>query len=151
MRNGKDALFVTSRCPASGREAQVSEEIDSIWLYLTLPGSLKVDTAVWLLNTPAAPAEPAREPYRSQAAPPPLPARLLLPGGICPVPGMERWRLVWSQNGLAAAALLDEKAIGFVQAGKRRGHALFVMDGAQSWALPWDSARHETVFLKKAP
>ncbi len=82
MRNGDDALVVMSRCSTSGREAQVAEELDSIWLYLTLPGSLKVDTVVWLLDTPAAPAEPSQEPYRGQAAPPPLPADLALPGGV---------------------------------------------------------------------
>jgi len=150
VKNGPAALLVADRCNASGREAHVAEEVDSIWLYLTLPGSPQVDTDVWLLNTPAAPAAPCQEPYRSQAAPPPLPAELLLPGGARPVPAEGRWRLLWSEDGLAVAALLDGKAIGFVRAGTKRGRARFVRYGADSWALPWDSVDFGAVFREQA-
>jgi hypothetical protein len=146
VSSGNDTLFLVSRCTASAREAHVAEERDSIWLYLTRPESREVDAVVWLLNTPAAPAHPTQEPYRSEAGPPPAPAALLLPGGVCAVPTDDRWRFLWSNDGLAVAALLDGRPIGFVWEGARRGRARFVVDGAHSWALPWDPGQFRAYF-----
>lgn len=68
-----ELLFLRFLPEASGRAAEICEEIDSVWLYLSEAGSTKVAVATWLLNTHRAPDEPTQEPYRSQSAPPPAP------------------------------------------------------------------------------
>jgi hypothetical protein len=70
----RDGLFVAFRSEESGRWAEICEELDSVWLYLSEPGTRKVAVSTWLLNTLEAPAEPTQEPYRSRSAPPPAPA-----------------------------------------------------------------------------
>ena len=139
-------LFLTSRSDVSQREARIVEERDSIWLYLTVPGGQAVDTDVWLLNTPLAPAEPTQEPYRSEQGPPPLPARLLRRGGVRAIPDGPRWRVQWSVEGDAVAALLDDVVVGFVAAGNARGIARYVLAGGTPWGLPWDSRAFEALF-----
>ncbi len=106
----------------------------------------KIKTDVWLLNTPAAPAEPTFRHYRSQSAPPPVPARLLLPGGVCPVPEEVRWGFLWSSTGQAVAVLLGGVPIGFLQAGRKPGRARFIAAGGEAWAMPWDGTAFELLF-----
>jgi hypothetical protein len=136
------SLFVTWLSSVSRREAQVSEEIDSVWLYLTRPNSHEVAVASWLLNTPEAPPAPGQEPYRSRSAPPPAPAEYLLPGAAVPVPDASRWSAMWSADGEAVGILLDGEPIGLVRSDSRRGHARLMRGGggSASWALPWDEA-----------
>ena len=135
----EDRLFLVSYSSTSRREAHVAEEVDSIWLYLTLPSTKVVDTVVWLLNTPDAPRSPSQEPYRSQHAPPPLPARLAKRGGVRIVPGGKAWRFLWSSDGDAVAALLKDVPVGFVIAGIKRGFSRYAKPGGAAWGLPWDA------------
>ena len=132
----------------SGRHAEVCEELDSVWLYLSEPGSFKVAVASWLLNTPEAPAEPAREPYRARAAPPPLPAVSLLPGGVTQVPAENRWSARWGREGHSVAVLLDNRPIGWAEAPSKRGFALYVRAGAEPWARPWVAMAFEAAFVR---
>jgi hypothetical protein len=133
-------LFLTSGSTASGREAHIAEESHSVWLYLTVAHGKQVEADVWLLNTPDAPEEPGEEPYRGRQAPPPLPARLVRPGGVLAVADETHWSLLWSSDGHAVAALLDHAPIGFAVAGMKTGWARYAGRGGADWALPWDMA-----------
>jgi hypothetical protein len=60
----------------------VSDEGDSIWLYLTGPDSERPVRDFWLLNTPAAAAEPDRTRYRESKRSPPAPASIIDRHGV---------------------------------------------------------------------
>jgi hypothetical protein len=148
--NELDRLFVGARSVASGRAAHVAEAFDSVWMYLTKANSTAIECDAWLLNRSSAPAEPAEEPYRSQKAPPPLPARFVAPGGVRIIPSEAHWQLVWSEDGHAAAALLDGVPVGLVEAGRRRGYAAFALRGAEAWARAWDAVHYAALFHESA-
>ena len=140
----RDTDIIIATSEASGRTAIVREEVDSVWLYLSRPGEDRPEVACWVLNTIDAPPAPDFASYRSQSAPPPLPAARL--AAALPDPHQGRWSLQWSRDGHAVAALLDERPIAFVVGGRPRGHARYVQGGADPWALPWDDEMFATVF-----
>ena len=142
----REPLFIAWHSEQSGRSAEICEEIDSVWLYLSDPGAKKVSVSSWLLNTLEAPAEPMQEPYRSQSVPPPAPAAFVESGGVLPVPDASRWNVLWGARGEAVAALLDGRPIGMVRVGQARGFARFIRAGAAPWALPWNEPAFAGVF-----
>ena len=139
-----EEIHLTSRSALSGRTAVIAEERDSVWLYLCPPDQDRPETACWILNTSHAPAEPDRTVYRALSSPPPVPARYAAPSA--PDPHRGHWRLLWAEDDSAVAALLDDQAMAFVVAGQPRGHARYVLEGAQPWALPWDQLRFDAHF-----
>ena len=136
--------IVTAASEESGRSAVVHEEIDSVWLYLSRPGEARPDVACWVLNTLDAPRVPDFAAYRSQSAPPPIPGAQV--DGTPPDPRHGRWSLLWSRDGHAVAALLDDRPIAFVVGGHARGYARYVKAGANPWALPWDESAFAATF-----
>ncbi len=136
--------IVMERSDDSGRTAVIREEIDSVWLYLSGPGEARPDVACWVVNTIDAPPAPDFAAYRSQSAPPPLPASRL--AATPPDPARGDWSLLWSQDGHAVAALLNERPVAFVVGDRPRGYARYVKGGADPWALPWDEDTFTTVF-----
>ena len=139
----EDTDILIEQSDDSGRTAVIREEIDSVWLYLSRPGEARPDVACWVLNTIDAPHAPDFAAYRSQSAPPPLPASQL--AATPPDPGQGEWSLLWSGDGHAVAALLNGRPIAFVVAGRPRGYARYVKGGADPWALPWDEGVFTTV------
>src|SRR5688572_1706020 len=142
-----DTDLVVARSEASGRTAAVHEEIDSVWLYLSRPGEARPEVASWVLNTSDAPPVPDFAKYRSQSSPPPLPIGQV--DGAPPDPHHGRWSLLWSRDGHAVAAVLDEQPIAFVVGGHPRGYARHVKSGANPWALPWDEAAFAAAFAPR--
>lgn len=132
-----DRLLEAHVSPLSSRMAAIGEEGDSVWLCLTKPGSMEPEVMSWLLNTPNAPREPTREPYRSLRQAPPLPFKWLVPGGIRSDWSEAKWSLQWSDEGHTVAALFDGQVIGVVKGGIARGWARFVREGAGAWAKPF--------------
>lgn len=139
-------MFLTSANPQSGRTAVVSEEADSVWLYLTAAGQQRPERDCWLLNTPDAPPRPVPQLYRERQSPPPAPADFTVPGAVRPVADADRWAFVWSADGLSVAALLDDEPIGIASAHRPRGLARFIKPGAAPWAEPWDDLFWERTF-----
>ena len=136
--------IIASRSEDSGRTAIVHEEVDSVWLYLSRPGEARPDVSCWVLNTLDAPPVPDFAVYRSQSAPPPLPRAQV--DGEPPDPRHGRWSLLWSPDGNAVTALLDDQPIAFVVGGHSRGYARHVKAGATPWALPWDEKAFAAAF-----
>ena len=66
--------------------------------------------------------------------------------GAPPDPRHGRWSLLWSRDGHAVAALLDDRPIAFIVAGQSRGYARYVKAGANPWALPWDDGAFAAAF-----
>ena len=143
-------LFVSECSAVSGRRADIAEEHDSIWLYLTAPDGRSIVSSVWLLNLPTAPSEPGQSPYREQAAPPALPRRHVVGEGVQLVPPASRLGFLWSKDGNAVAAVLDSRPIGFLKAGSHRGSARHASSGAEAWALPWDAVAFRGLFPDSA-
>ena len=144
----RDTDIIIATSEESGRTAVVREEVDSVWLYLSRPDEARPEVACWVLNTIDAPQAPDFAHYRSQSAPPPLPASQL--ADVLPDPDQGRWSLRWSPDGHAVSALLNERPIAFVIGGRPRGHARYVKSGADPWALPWDENIFVTVFTGSA-
>ncbi|MGH9238901.1 MAG: hypothetical protein ACRD3G_12750 [Vicinamibacterales bacterium] len=136
--------IISARSEESGRTAVVHEEIDSVWLYLSRPGETRPEVACWVLNTSDAPPVPDFATYRGPSAPPPLPIAHV--EGAPPDPRHGRWSLLWSRDGHAVAALLDDRPIAFIVAGQSRGYARYVKAGANPWALPWDEGSFAAAF-----
>ena len=145
-----DTLFLTDANPQSGRTAVVTEEADSVWLYLTAPGQPRPERDCWLLNTPDAPPRPLPHLYRERQSPPPAPADFTLPGAVQAVPTADRWSFVWSDDGMSVAALLDDEPIGIASAGRPKGLARFIKAGAAPWAEPWDESFWLRTFMPGA-
>ena len=131
-----EPLFISFTREESRRTAVIAEELGSIWLYLSRQGERAPGHDCWLLNT-FPPPQHGREFYRQRNSPPPAPADRVIAGGTMRAPAPDRWSVVWSPDGESVAALLDGQTIGFIAAGRKRGNARYIKDGAESWALPW--------------
>ena len=145
-----EQLFLTDANHQSGRTAVVTEEADSVWLYLTAPGQQRPERDCWLLNTPDAPSRPLPHLYRERQSPPPAPADFTLPGAVQTVPTADRWSFVWSDDGMSVAALLDDEPIGVASGARPRGLARFIKAGAAPWAEPWDESFWLRTFMPGA-
>ena len=132
-----EPLFLTSRSAASNRAAIVAEDGDSVWLYLTGPGSTRPERDCWLLNTPSAASEPDPERYRSEGLPPPAPAEIIDPKGVQKAPEPKRWNFLWSPNGDAVAVAVDDIVIGVVAVAEARGFSRHLLRSGP-WGNAWD-------------
>jgi hypothetical protein len=76
-----ELLFLADSPVVSGRTAVISEEVESVWLYLTGRGSRRPERDCWLFNTAAAPADPDMDLDEEQSARPERPLGLDLGRG----------------------------------------------------------------------
>jgi hypothetical protein len=134
---GRVGLLLKYTCTASGRTAVVSEDEDSVWLYLTAPGSGRRERDCWLFNKPSAPPDPDMSTYRAQSAPPPAPASEILPGGVQEPAAPERWSFTWSARGDAVVVSVDGLPIGFSSMKQRRGLLRYLAQSGP-WGETWD-------------
>jgi hypothetical protein len=118
--------------------ALIADEGESTWLYLTAPGTQRIERDCWLFNTPTSPSSPDLALYAAQRRPPPAPRTLIDPGGVRATPSAERWSVRWSADGEAVAVAVDGEPIGFVRASDHRGFARFLRE-ASAWGNPWDN------------
>jgi hypothetical protein len=132
-----EPLLLKSTSAVSGRTAVVFEEEDSVWLYLTAPGSGRRERACWLFNKPSAPPDPEMAIYRAQSAPPPAPASYIIPGGVREPAAAERWIFTWSRSGDAVVAAVDGLPLGFASISEKRGVSRYVARSGP-WGSEWD-------------
>ena len=132
-----ERLLIRTTSAVSGRTAVVSEEDDSVWLYLTAPGSNRPERDCWLFNKPSAPSEPDMAIYRARSAPPPAPARFIVPAGVREPPDERRWTFAWSPAGDAVVVAVDGLPIGFASMGESRGLSRFLARSGP-WGAAWD-------------
>jgi hypothetical protein len=133
------------------RTAIVTDEGDSVWLYLTHPDELRIAADCWLLNRAAAlPSDVLRsrfEEYRSQALPPPAPAEAVGPDSLrTGVLEAADVTVAWSRAGEAVAVWVDEQPVGYISPGARRGHSRHLA-AAGPWGEHWDEAEFRRLFL----
>jgi hypothetical protein len=133
-----DELPLSFRSTVSGRHAIVSDEGDSIWLYLTSPGSTRPERDCWLLNKPSAAAEPHLPDYKTAGLPPPAPASIIDEAGVRELPSADRWSARWSSDGETVAIAVDGVEIGLATITEPRGIALYLTK-TSPWGRPWDA------------
>jgi len=139
MASSPDLMRIEFDCEVSGRMAIISDEGDSVWLYLTTVDTLDIEEDCWLFNKPSAPAEPEVERYRSQSVPPPAPARFVLEGGMRDCPQEEAFSVRWSADGKAVMVALGGLDIGIAAAGAQAGISRHLKESGP-WGRPWDEA-----------
>jgi len=127
----------------SRRTAIVTDEGDSVWLYLTEPSALTIVADCWLLNrvltSSAQPMLPPFGDYRAQALPPPAPADVVGPNALRKGPLKPTdVDVTWSANGEAAAAWVDGELVGFIAPGERRGYSRHLQVRGP-WGAPLDA------------
>lgn len=142
-------LFVTCRNDASDRTAIVSEDGDSVWLYLTQRGTERPERDCWLLNTLSAPELPDPTRYRSMGQPPPPPFDELDSEGAMDPPQPSRWSFRWSLDGDAVLVAVDGVPIGAVGAAHTRGFSRYLRRPGP-WGKPWDATAVATMVWRDA-
>ncbi len=140
-----DALRLESDHEASGRTAIVSDEGDSVWLYLTAPDGAELSRDCWLFNKPSAPAEPKVDQYGEQSLPPPAPASLIRPEGVGACPPEEAFDIVWSADGESVLVRLRGAALGMICAGYERGFSCH-LQAECGWGQPFDDELMQRTF-----
>jgi hypothetical protein len=131
-------LLVESRSEASQRTIVVADEGDSVWVYLTRPGTLQPERDCWLFNKPSAADVPDLSRYRDASLPPPAPASTIDPAGILPSPESAAWSVRWSDDGEAAVVVCDAVDVGLLALSEQRGMARYLRERGP-WGIPWDA------------
>ncbi len=134
-----EPLLLASRSSASGRTAIVSDEGDSVWLYLSRADSQQPERDCWLFNKSSAPPAPDARSYMSRGSPPPAPAEMVAPNGVQEPPAPARWSFRWSARGDAVAVAIDGLEIGAVALEAPKGFALYLAK-LGPWGRPWDAS-----------
>jgi hypothetical protein len=148
--NGARDAIVTEHHDRSGRTALIADEGDSIWLYLTEPGTTAIAADCWLFNRVIAPAGAVLKEqlpaYRSRRLPPPAPADVTSERGVRqgPLQALDL-RLEWSREGDAVAAKEGDHVIGFIIMEQRRGFSRFLVRESP-WGAPFDDELYERSF-----
>ena len=126
------------RSAVSGRSVIVADERDSVWAYLTEPGSVRPQRDCWLFNKPTAAATPDLNVYRAESLPPPAPASEIDAAGVLDTSRPVRWNVRWSADGEAALIVVDDEAVGVVAAREPSGISRHLIS-AGPWGRPWDA------------
>jgi len=142
-------LFLNEQSPVSGRHAVLAAEDDSLWLYLTKESSPTPERDCWVLNLPSAPPDPDLELYQKAIAPPPAPAAMIEARGVRALSKADRWSFRWSEDGHAAAAVLNGFPVAFVVAGRKRGFSRYLRAKCD-WGNAWDETLFARLFPKAA-
>jgi hypothetical protein len=147
MSEGEDGevLCLESDCEASGRIAIVSDEGDSVWLYLTRTSGDDFERDCWLFNKPSAPGMPDLDRYQADSVPPPAPAEYIDAAGTRECPSEERFQLQWSDDGESALLLLDGVPLGLVSSQEEHGVSRYLLRES-GWGRPWDGALVQRLF-----
>lgn len=136
------------RSPVSGRDGIVSDEGDSVWLYLSDPARREIVADVWLYNKIAAPPAASLERARYQEAdrPPPAVAEVLDDGAKAAVGGdFSKLRLEWAPDGEAVAVWRGVKLLGYVAAAERVGRNPALREKC-FWGAPLDPVSFDQTF-----
>lgn len=144
----KDGLSSTNE--VSGRHAIISDEGDSVWLYLTEAGSERIVADCWLFNSRPALSQSEfdarKSAYRERGGPPPASAAVVKGDGRLEGELSERRvRIVWSSDGRSAAAWIDNEVAGYVTADNRRGHSARLAVECP-WGSPLDRVAYDQIF-----
>jgi hypothetical protein len=134
-----EPLCLESDCEVSGRSAIISDEGDSVWLYLTSTSGDDFERDCWLFNKPSAAAEPDLEHYEAESLPPPAPAAYADAAGTRECPSEEHFELEWSEDGESALVLLDGVPLGLVSSHEEQGMPRHLLRES-GWGRPWDDA-----------
>jgi hypothetical protein len=151
MRDSGRIELVALKHGGSLRTVIVTDEGDSVWLYLTHPDELRIAADCWLLNRAAAlPGDVLRsrfEEYRRQALPPPAPAEAVGPDSLR-TGKLEASdvAVTWSHGGEAVAVWVDGQAVGFIGPGERRGHSRHLR-APGPWGEHWDETAFRRLLL----
>lgn len=140
-----EPLYISGWSAESDRTAVVAESKDSVWLYLTEPGDDAPCLSCWLFNTPGAPGDPDVDAYVADGVPPPAPRESIEPQGVFAIPEGGHWELIWSSDGHAVAALLDDELLGVIGSTQQRVHARYLLR-AGPWGEAWDDAGAAELF-----
>jgi hypothetical protein len=130
-------LHLEALSVASGRRAIVSEDGDSVWLYLTAQHDLGIERDCWLFNTPTAHPSRDHSAYRAWGLPPPAPPELLTPESVRDPSELRDWRFYWSGPGDEVAVVADGQGLGIVSLHHPRGFARLIT-AASAWANVWN-------------
>jgi len=144
-----DAI-VTEHHGGSCRTALIADEGDSIWLYLTEPGTTAIAADCWLFNRVITPTgavlKEQLSAYRTRGLPPPAPADVTADRGIRygPLQALDL-RLEWSREGDAVSAREGGQVIGFIVIKQPRGFSRFLVRECP-WGAPFDGELYERSF-----
>lgn len=103
----------------SGRQAIVSDEGASVWLYLTERNSKEITADCWLLNTVAPPTN--LDEYSVANSAPPVTKTYAGPGSQGTVPVETTVHFQWSADGDSVAVSVNGELLGFIASGNKRG------------------------------
>jgi hypothetical protein len=136
-------LFLSEQHPGSRRWAIFEDDGQSAWLYLTEPDCTAPAGDCWIYNRIPAPDFSEIETFRP--GPPPAAREFAGPEALVLEPDLAHMRLLWAGDGAAVVLVADEKPMGFLVGGERRGTSRNLASSGP-WGNTWDQARYERLF-----
>lgn len=129
-------LLLSEQHPSTQRYALLSNEGDSIWLYLTAPGAPQIIASAWVANVIEAPATVDVSQYRSQSRPPPAPADVVGVDARFEQPAEVEWSLHWLEAGEGVQVIANGRPRAAILAKAERGLCRAIaVEGP--WGAPW--------------
>jgi hypothetical protein len=131
----------------SGNYAYLDDDGDSAWLYLTGRGGLGIVADCWLYNR--------RNFDRSDLSswprdrPPPAPNDSIEARALRASPPPDAVSFLWNSGGDSVAVSVEEEVLGFIAAGSKRGHSLYLRTTGP-WGSPFDGALFKRIFRRPA-
>ncbi len=117
-----DDTLASDRHPATGRQALVRDEGESVWLYLTDVDGRELVADCWLFNTIIAPDD-LSDFTSSRDRPPPATSRFTGPDARRGLPGLAEMTLAWSADGHDVCVRMAGVPIGFIDSRRRQGYS----------------------------
>ena len=137
------APLASDRHPATGRQAMVCDEGESVWLYLTDVDGRDLVADCWLFNTIIAPDDLSA--FANRDRPAPAIARFAGPDARRGLPGTNEISIAWSADGHDACVRMAGVPIGFIDARGRRGFSRHLL-AEGPWGQPFDEATYKALF-----
>ena len=138
-------LVFSATDTGSRRSIIVAREIDSVWCYLTAPGSMSPVADCWLFNLVEAPETLVN--YRGIDGVPPATARLTSQPSALALPPTEEFSAVWSSDGEAAAIAVRDRVLAFLLAPQEHGYCRY-LNLASPYGKPFDADLFSRTFSR---
>ncbi len=136
-------LLYSATDTGSRRSVMVINEGDSVWAYLSAPGSMTPVSDSWMLNLIDAPDSLAA--YRDNAQVPPATVRFTTQPNAMTAPETEMLSSIWSEDGEAVAVLVRDRVLAFMQANRKTGFSRFLSTSGP-FGEPFDPALFNQLF-----